>query len=537
MPDLQSDLSVLTHTSTGSTPRVPPPKFRWKTRVLLPAVLLTIFAATMLYTTWDALWPAPEVRVVPVVTQTGGQQSSGGVAAQAAGWVEADPFPIYVSALTDGIIKEVLVLEGQTVKAGDVVVRLIDDDAKLALAQADAELARKQAALRVSKATLEAAQREWDNPVARTQAASFSAAALAESKAQLAQSEKEIGVADARVAELKEQYRREKDSAPGLAIPEYQLVKTGLQLKTEEARLEAAQGQRAVLSAQIAKMQADAAAAQDNLRLRIPERRALDEAIAQVTFAEAEVRLAQAQRDTAQLKLDRTQVRSPADGVVMTRLVSPGSKLMPNSDDMHSLHIVHLYDPQKLQVRADVPLADAAKVSVGQKAKIVVDVLPDRTFDGEVTRIVNQADLQKNTLQVKVAIEKPASELKPEMLARIQFIAAASKASASASGYRIFAPQRLLAMHTGGHAETWVVDKGRSVALRRGVQTGPVRLNDWIEIVSGLQPGDALIDNPPASLKDGQKIRVSGEAAAEAASSTPKPEPEAKHAGHEGSHK
>ena len=50
---------------------------------------------------------------------------------EAAGWLEADPFPIYVPALAPGIVKEVLVLEGEPVEAGQVVVRMIDDDARL----------------------------------------------------------------------------------------------------------------------------------------------------------------------------------------------------------------------------------------------------------------------------------------------------------------------------------------------------------------------------------------------------------------------
>ena len=68
---------------------------------------------------------------------------------------------------------------------------------------------------------------------------------------------------------------------------------------------------------------------------------------------------------------------------------------------------MRLYDPKRLQVRVDVPLADAAKVRVGQQAKVVVGVLPDRTFDGEVTRVVHEADIQRNTLQVKVAHHRP----------------------------------------------------------------------------------------------------------------------------------
>ena len=81
--------------------------------------------------------------------------------------------------------------------------------------------------------------------------------------------------------------------------------------------------------------------------------------------------------------------------------------MMLNTDNPNSAQAVRLYDPARLQVHVDVPLADAGKVSVGQRANIVVGVLPDRTFEGEIARIVPQADIRRNTLQVKVRIADP----------------------------------------------------------------------------------------------------------------------------------
>src|SRR5699024_6292989 len=116
---------------------------------------------------------------------------------------------------------------------------------------------------------------------------------------------------------------------------------------------------------------AELTAARENLRLRIEETQALAEAKA--SFA-----ITRTARDEAALKLERMQIRSPADGVVMQRLVEVGSKLILEMDDPRSAQAVRLYDPEKLQVRVDVPLADAAKVGIGMNAQITVGVLPDR---------------------------------------------------------------------------------------------------------------------------------------------------------------
>src|SRR5512146_1967185 len=120
----ESDLAALRR-----EPVIPPPASRWKTRVLLPAGILLAFSGVLAASGRDALFPGTEVRVVPVVVKTAAAGDAGGsVTSQAAGWVEADPFPIYVAALADGVVKEVPVLEGETVKAGQVVARLVADD-------------------------------------------------------------------------------------------------------------------------------------------------------------------------------------------------------------------------------------------------------------------------------------------------------------------------------------------------------------------------------------------------------------------------
>src|SRR5687768_6343075 len=97
----QMDLSVLRGNSPGeSVVQVRRPASRWKTRVLLPAVILTLFAGMLAYTARDTIWPATSVQVVPVVLKTASGTAS--VSFQAAGWVEADPYVVNVSALTDG---------------------------------------------------------------------------------------------------------------------------------------------------------------------------------------------------------------------------------------------------------------------------------------------------------------------------------------------------------------------------------------------------------------------------------------------------
>ena len=501
-----ADLRLLSRGSAAApqpsdAPRaIPPPRFNWRTRLALPIGLLAALAVLLGYTARDALLPATTVEVVPVVVKSTTESSAASVV-QAAGWVEADPYPIGVAALTDGIVKDVFVLEGQAVKAGQVVVKLVDDDAKLELARGEAELAEKQAAL-------DAAQRHWDNPVERTRAVASAEGMVAEVQAELLKNDAEIEAEVARADELAAKVTRSKQAFENNAATELEFIEADLQHKAQRATLQAARARKPVLEAQLKQRQAELDAARKNLELRIEETQAL-------ALAKASVALAAARRDEAKLKLDRTEVRSPADGVVMNRFAEPGAKMVMGMDDAHSSHAVRLYDPQRLQVRVDVPLADAAKVGVGQAAKIVVGVLPDKQFDGVVTRVVNEADVQKNTLQVKVAITNPTSELKPEMLARVKFLAPAEQSGTSGTSATrtartaqvVFAPEELIRRTDNGGAMACVVDPRRNVAVHREVKLGEGRQDGWVAIASGLNPGDLIIAKP-SDLKSGTKVKV-----------------------------
>ncbi len=497
----RADVGAAPASSSPASSRIPRLPLKWKSHVWLPAAILIAAGLLLWHVLGDALSAGIEVRVVPVVVKTTAE-TGGAVTVQAPGWVEAAPYPISVPALADGTVQDVLVLEGQTVKAGDVVARLVDDDAKLTLARAEAELKQREA-------TLRAAQASWDHPVERTRAVAAAEGMVAETKAQLEQLDAQVVAETARTDELRDRLQRNQRALAQNAATESEVVQTKLQLAAQLGTLHARQAQGPVLEAQLRQREAERAAARENLRLRIDDARALEEAAAAVADATA-------RRDEARLRLSRMDVRSHADGIVMQRLVEPGSKLAFGMDSDRSAHAVRLYDPKKLQVRVDVPLADAAKVGVGQKAKIVVGVLPDRTFDGEITRVVHEADIQKNTLQVKVAIHDPTIELKPEMLARVRFLSMGNAGATTKQSQLVFAPENLIRKEDN-RTTAWVAAGG--IAEQRTVELGTSKQDGWVSIASGLQPGDQLIASDVAHLHEGARIRVVGESDASAATS------------------
>ena len=229
---------------------------------------------------------------------------------------------------------------------------------------------------------------------------------------------------------------------------------------------------------------------------------------------------ADAERLMKELSLSRTQVRAPIAGVVLARLAVPG---MAAGSMQDGKALVELYDPAQLQVRADVPLADAGRIAIGDRAEIAVDVMPDRTFRGEVIRVVQQADIAKNTVQAKVRLLDPAPQLKPEMLARVKlFPQVAGEATAAASGRStIWVRADLVDANAASPAVSVVagLEDGRGTVERRTVTlAGPAR-DGWIAVTTGLRAGDLIISGtspaPGARVRVTEPWRASPQASAE----------------------
>ncbi len=505
--------SVLPPAKAGGS--VSPPARRWLTRVGLPGALIIAFAALLARASWDSLRPALAVQTVPAAVRPSHElgaavQAADEVVAQAPGWIEPAPYPFAVSALADGVVAELLVLDGDTVSAGQVVARLVADDAELALRAAEAQLAEQQAARSSARAQLANAQLRWAHPVEVERAVATAEAGLAAARAELQRLPNEEAHSRARLRELElesAQLTRVGDAW----VPGFELEAAGYRVEGEAARLAGIIARRPMLNAEVRGLEAELQAARRNHELRFAERLERDLAEAQLQQAEARVARAEVSRDEAALRLERMQVKSAQPGIVLRRLAAPGSKLMLAMDEAHSAHVLHLYTPDSLQVRVDVPLADAARVGLGQRVEILCEVLPDHVFAGRVLRRVQLADLVKNTVELQVSVEAAAGLLTPDMLCRVKFFGRGSAETDSApedssAGLSVFVPGSLI-----DDGSVWVLDPSDGVARRRSVKLGAHRLHGWIEVREGVFPGEHVIDPRRVTLSDGERVRVVGE--------------------------
>jgi HlyD family secretion protein len=428
-----------------ATTLIPHPPSRLLMRAFVPASVLLAALALLAYAARESFRPAISVQVAPAVPRAGGstntEAAEPGEIVQAPGWIEPDPSAIGVPALAGGVLKELLVLDGERVEKGQVIAALNDEEATLALRRATAELTK-------------------------------SAAAIAESRATVA-------VEEARAEEARELLARVEHLTGTGTIPEGDIVNRRLKLASQVASVAAAR-------AAVARAESE-------------------EQIARVGVAEAE------------LAVSRMTVHAPASGVVLQRLVEPGQRLMLDANNPYAGVVLRLYDPGHVQVRVDVPLADAAKVRSGDVAEITTETLPGRTFTGTLTRFVHEANLQKNTVQVKVSITDPAPELKPDMLAKARISTrpskptdAAAAASAQSSEGVLVIPHAALLEVSGSQGAAWVLDRQTSTAVKRTLHLGRVN-PESADVLDGLRPGDRVILNPPTTLREGSRVQPGGE--------------------------
>jgi RND family efflux transporter MFP subunit len=228
-----------------------------------------------------------------------------------------------------------------------------------------------------------------------------------------------------------------------------------------------------------------------------------------VEAMDASVKSAAAALSMARLTLERAEVRAPAGGIVMARRAAPGTSV----GMADAMPLFELYDPDELQVRADVPLAEVGPVGVGDRAEVRVDAFPDRTMRGEVTRFVHQADVAKNTVQVKIRLDDPVDGLKPDMLARVRVFprggpAAGGEARPVAQAVTCARAECIAQDEAGARVRAIAgIDGGIGTVEERAVRVAGPAVGGWVPVSEGLRASDLLLraDDP---LRPGTRVRV-----------------------------
>ncbi len=228
-----------------------------------------------------------------------------------------------------------------------------------------------------------------------------------------------------------------------------------------------------------------------------------EKAQAQVADAKARIRSARAALANAEAALEYSYIRSPFDGVVLTKNADVGEVVAPFGAAANArASVVTMADFDSLMVEADVAEANLDKVHVGQPCEIALDAIPDRRFRGEVHMIVPTADRAKATVMTKVKFLERDDRILPEMSAKVAFLSRPLEKGESRPRLAV-SREALITRH--GKTVAFRVRENRVEAVE--VTTGK-KMGDLVEITAGLKEGDKVVFQPPASLRSGERVKV-----------------------------
>ncbi len=217
----------------------------------------------------------------------------------------------------------------------------------------------------------------------------------------------------------------------------------------------------------------------------------------QVKAQQAEVVAARADLAALAVGLASATVKAPIDGVAVTKPAELGDVVGPAST------LVELVDFSSLLIETDVPEGRLGKVRPGGACEVALEAIARERFAGKVVSISPRLNRSKATAQVKVRLDAPPSDLRPEMAARVSFLSRPLAEAERTALPKTVVPAAAV-VERGGAKVVFVLDGDR-------VRAAPVSLGEAlgedVELKSGPAPGTKVVRSPPQELRDGQSVK------------------------------
>jgi len=431
----------------------------WARRYIIGGIALVVVlgAVALAYRAFSSA--VPEVEVARASAETS-PEAAGATVLSATGYIVAH-HTINVNSKVTGRLEWIGVEKGDKVKEGQVLVRLENQEFQAAYEQARGAVANARAYLE----ELEHGSRPEE----------------------IQQAEHNLDEARATLANDKLTLDRTKELAANGVVSRQQLDDVTAKFEADQQRANS--------------LQQGFALAKIGPR---PE---------EIARAQGAMAQAQGQLDFAKAQLDATVIRAPVTGTILDRTAEKGELITAQFASAAAGgpqgSVVSLADLNDLQVELDIAQADFARLSPTQKAVVTTDTYPDKEYNGQIAQISPEANRQKATVQVKVQVLDPGKypdiQLRPEMNATVRFLANQQPKDAKGPA-GVFVPSAAL-RDRDGKKVVFIAYDGRVVA--REVHVTGQRSDG--ALVDGLVGGETVVTTAPATLKDGDKIKIKGQ--------------------------
>jgi RND family efflux transporter MFP subunit len=219
--------------------------------------------------------------------------------------------------------------------------------------------------------------------------------------------------------------------------------------------------------------------------------------VTQQAATNTQVKSAQANVDRLEQLTGFEKIYAPFDGVVTARDVDIGTLINAGAGTTGGREMFHLDDEHIMRVYVNVPQVDAPSCTPGTAADLTLNEYPGRRFHGQVVRTSHAIDPTSRTLLVEVDVPNGDGSLVPGAYTEVHF-------KLKVAHQTLIVPvSTLLFRQEGLRVVTVTGDKAKLLPITIGQDDGRV-----VQVIEGLQPDDEVVQNPPDSIVDGEKVRV-----------------------------
>jgi len=226
---------------------------------------------------------------------------------------------------------------------------------------------------------------------------------------------------------------------------------------------------------------------------------------AQIASAKIQVQAADAKMGIDQQNIDNCQIRSPFDGIVVSKDAQPGEMISPISagGGFTRTGIATVVDMASNEIEVDVNENYIARVKPKMRVIATLDAYPDWQIPCFVRTVIPTADRVKGTVKVRISFEHLDPKILPDMGVKVAFLGDEPKQQ-KAGGISPLALVPQQAVHSeNGQSVVFLFHDG--TVEHRAIRTGAVRGAN-VEVFAGLAPGDLVVVKGPDNLQDGQRV-------------------------------
>ncbi len=269
----------------------------------------------------------------------------------------------------------------------------------------------------------------------------------------------------------------------------------------DRVQTEARKGRRAVRAAQVVKTRREARIA--------PWRSGIEALRLQLPLISAERAQLSTSVGAANIELDKTKIRAPFAGIVVSKDAERGEVLAPTGAGNSRGSVVTIVDPKSFELQVELAEKRILRVSKGDRATITLNADPDTGHPAHVDKIWPRADRSKGTIEIRVKFDATPKILRPDMAARVEFHGADEPETSEVAVRKAYVRVLGTAVRARGEQSfVWLIVDG--TLRRRVIELGDTE-GDFVIVASGLDGGELVVLNPAPELAEGMAVRVEGQ--------------------------